>query len=193
MNEPDKTWKRIFSEGALAPLGMPVEHFKIFYKNNFSPNKNPIDQPSNTFITSLNAVSGVAGGFYAGSLATASLGLLPGVALGLIAIIPSYAAATAACLGIVAAGACVTGVVHGTFKVLRNILEHEDLLYGPKSLPKTPKPPHPATVNDPQGKTPPAIAPDFKTAAIAPKAEDANIEKLDKIIGQHKRRPAQNS
>lgn len=183
MSEPKKTWKRILTEGALAPLGTPAEHLKSFFKNNFSKEGSLLDRfLGNSFISSLTAVGGVGGGIFTG----VKIGGLAGFGIGAAAIVPSYIAAGAACLGVIAAGAAVTGAVHGVFKVLRNVFEHENLIYGPepkpliiKILPRE----EPATKNgSPQ--------PDFSLAAKP--ATESNIQKLDKILGEHKKRPTQN-
>lgn len=181
MGEPKKTWRRILTQGALAPLGTPGEHFKSFFKSTFGTTGSLTERfLSNSFISSLTAVAGVAGGIYIG----AQIGGGIGIGLGIAAIIPSYIAASATCIGVIAAGSAITGIVHGSFKVLRNVFERENLIYGPE-----PKPLAPTMTSPKPAESKETAQPDFATAASpAPTTED-NLKKLDKILGEHKRRP----
>lgn len=177
----NKKWKRMLTEGVLAPLGMPYVHARSFFRKGFGVKGSVSGRlQDNPFVSSLMSVGGLAGGgivFY-------KIGGIMGGLAGFAAMIPAYGATGLGVLGAIGAGACLTGGIHGLFKVARNAFERHNLLYGPEPvvvaenrLPAAPVEPGPAI----------GASDEFERAAR--KQDPTTQEKIDKLEKSLKIRP----
>lgn len=185
MEDPAKrTWKRIWTQGILAPLGMPYVHARTFFRHNFGENGSVSDRlQGNAFVSSVMSLGAMAGG----GLAYAKVGGLLGLGAGFAALVPAYAATGLGVLGVIAAGSTLTGGVHGLCKVVRNVFERENLIYG-----REPEVPVSKLVNAAPESVPVPVEnteTDFNAAARKQeRIAQERIKRLDEIAAKNPRR-----